>query len=396
MFNEAPVNEVRRKILENYLSAKYDVPLYAAQTPQVVGTSYINASQSDYFGNDVAGIGIGPSVTGTDIHLDSQGPSVLRIKGPQTKAANGFMMWGNNGVGLDQTWPYSGSNLPNSIVERSGRVWRIFKSGGNINNVDVYIRYNALNNYAQFTNSDLWLLVQHNSDPQNFSNATVVPAAQIMSGYVAHFTNVTLNNGDYFTLGNSNSAVPLPIELMYFNATLRTGEKKVDLNWATATEINNEYFSIERAGKDLNFKEIAYVPGADISSLTHYYHQLDENPLPGINYYRLKQVDYDGTATISDVKSVIVPYDGLSEDVYVYPNPANRGDLLDVKVPAAFSDGSCKIALYSQDGKEVWHTTQDMSGSIIQVPLSKSLTPGIYILSVEKADIKAVQKVVVN
>ena len=319
LFNEAPINDVRRTILENYLSAKYNIPLDTTDTPQIVPLVNIDASSTDYFGNFVAGIGIGGSVNGTDVHLDAQGPAVLRIKNPSVKATNSYLMWGNNGVGLSQTWPYSGSNIPNSIAERSGRVWKVFRHGNTLNGVEIYIRYNQLSNASILTSNDLKLLIQTNSDPQNFSNASVVPVTQIRSGYVAYFSNVNLPNGAYFALGNSNSSVPLPIELMYFNATLQSNAKKVDLNWATATEINNDYFSIERAGKDLNFKEIAYVPGAGISSLNHYYHQLDENPLPGINYYRLKQVDYDGNVTFSDVKSVIVPYSGFSDDIMCIP-----------------------------------------------------------------------------
>ena len=81
------------------------------------------------------------------------------------------------------------------------------------------------------------------------------------------------------------------------------------LSWATATETNNDHFEVERSSDAINFKTIKEIPGAMNSLETKKYVYVDSNPEPGINYYRLKQVDLDGTykyAPIVDVDNSCV------------------------------------------------------------------------------------------
>ncbi|MFN3556064.1 MAG: hypothetical protein ACK4VN_08900 [Bacteroidales bacterium] len=85
---------------------------------------------------------------------------------------------------------------------------------------------------------------------------------------------------------------PLPIDLLYFNA--RAERSQVALEWATATEINNDFFTIERSSDGHNWQIIGYETGAGNSSQTLRYAYTDSNPLEGIVYYRLKQTDFDG------------------------------------------------------------------------------------------------------
>ncbi len=85
---------------------------------------------------------------------------------------------------------------------------------------------------------------------------------------------------------------PLPIELIYFKAN--TENKNILLEWATAAEINNDFFTIERSIDGRNWDIIDYVQGAGNSNITIYYEYKDKNPVEGISYYRLKQTDYDG------------------------------------------------------------------------------------------------------
>ena len=85
---------------------------------------------------------------------------------------------------------------------------------------------------------------------------------------------------------------PLPIELLHFNAKPESAD--VFIEWATAAEINNDYFSIERSIDGKNWDVIGYVDGAGNSNHTRYYEYKDANPIEGVSYYRLKQTDYDG------------------------------------------------------------------------------------------------------
>lgn len=109
----------------------------------------------------------------------------------------------------------------------------------------------------------------------------------------------------------------LPVELISFN-TKRINPDEVKLDWATTTEVNNRGFYIERM-LDIEgvFETIGFVESHN------YYNTIDENSYTGISYYRLKQVDYDGSFNYSDVKVVegiqiqSVPNIGAT----VFPNP---------------------------------------------------------------------------
>jgi hypothetical protein len=120
----------------------------------------------------------------------------------------------------------------------------------------------------------------------------------------------------------------LPIELTSFTATEQN--RTVQLAWSTATEQNNAYFDIERAGGDYTFKSIGNVPGAGNSTQTRQYAYTDKTPLTGLNYYRLKQVDTDGAYTYSPVVPVRV---GASGKLQLHPVPAS--DRLNVTLAEA-------------------------------------------------------------
>lgn len=101
----------------------------------------------------------------------------------------------------------------------------------------------------------------------------------------------------------ASDASPLPVELLFFTAQLQDG--KVVLNWTTASETNNGYFTVERSSDAKSMIPIATINGAGNSNAMLQYQNIDEQPLTGISYYRLRQTDYDGTATFSKWAKVI-------------------------------------------------------------------------------------------
>ncbi len=125
-----------------------------------------------------------------------------------------------------------------------------------------------------------------------------------------------------FDLTGGTCLTLLPIELLNFTATLN--KKSVDLNWATASEINNNYFTIERSADGINFESLMMKKGAGNSLRVINYLSNDENPLSGISYYRLKQTDFDGNFTYSKIESVLFNKENKIE---VYPNPIENGVL---------------------------------------------------------------------
>lgn len=110
----------------------------------------------------------------------------------------------------------------------------------------------------------------------------------------------------------------LPVELIRFNA--RPVNSDVLLAWQTAAEVNNSHFDLEHATDGRNFTKIGEVAAVAQPADVNNYDFLHKNPVEGSNYYRLRQVDTDGTHTYSDVRTVLFERDFT---VAVYPNPTD-------------------------------------------------------------------------
>jgi hypothetical protein len=121
------------------------------------------------------------------------------------------------------------------------------------------------------------------------------------AGVIASATAIT--SFSPFTLASIVAGVnPLPVTLTHFSAETRN--KQVQLRWNTATEKNNDHFSIERSADAQTFFSIAEVAGQGTTSSPTEYEYTDKEPLPGYSYYRLKQQDYDGAFEYSTIRSV--------------------------------------------------------------------------------------------
>lgn len=107
-----------------------------------------------------------------------------------------------------------------------------------------------------------------------------------------------------WTLASTNGQNPLPITLIGFTA--KPEGPNVRLDWSTASERNNDFFTVERSADGVLFDPILTVPGAGYSDLPLSYTDLDRAPLMGVSYYRLRQTDYDGTSTLSPIVSVVM------------------------------------------------------------------------------------------
>lgn len=142
----------------------------------------------------------------------------------------------------------------------------------------------------------------------------------------------------------------LPIVLAYFN--LKNQNQSVKIDWATESEINNEYFSVERSKNGKDFETIIRISGAGNSSTLKKYSLVDYYPLSGISYYRLKQTDYNGAFSYSDVKAVSV--EGI-ETLRGYPNPVQNNFKVDFY---AKSKGLFSIRLYDAQGRIVESSEQ--------------------------------------
>lgn len=175
--------------------------------------------------------------------------------------------------------------------------------------------------------------------------------------------------------GKGFNAAGLPVELTSFQAALN--QKTVKLNWQTASELNNAKFIIETSDEGELFSGIGEVQGAGTTLEKQSYQFTHHTPSAGINYYRLKQVDFDGTFEYSKV--VAINAEG-NNDIVTYPNPVKDK----VYVQYDRSKGPGKIYLLDALGRRIGATINGNTG-FYEINLPNELPFGAYWLKIERS-----------
>lgn len=157
------------------------------------------------------------------------------------------------------------------------------------------------------------LLCSETSNPSSGSDAGRGITIDGTGVYIAGSQNISGVNNQWRIEKYDLCAPPLPIELLFFDAQLVQPGMYVRCDWSTASEINNDYFSVEKSNDGIFFNQIGTIKGAGTSATTQNYSFYDYEPFSPVSYYRLKQVDYDGQFTYSPVRAVDVSgQDGLN------------------------------------------------------------------------------------
>jgi len=177
-----------------------------------------------------------------------------------------------------------------------------------------------------------------------------------------------------FTLGSTSWGNPLPVELVNFDAVKNVSQ--VDLRWVTATELNNAYFVVERTVDGIGFEEVITVPGAGNSVSPITYTGVDAAPVQGISYYRLRQVDLDGSSTNSDLVAVDFT-GGTSRAMVLYPNPTIGGPVWLMTSDHRMA-GPGTLAVVDATGRVLAERTVTFSDGRIDVLNDLNPTPGMY------------------
>jgi len=262
------------------------------------------------------------------------------------------------GVNSDGAPSFNGTSFgtPTSLILNGGEI-KSYKNGGS----DVF-------------GGSIFYRVYKQTDPAPVFIEVVLPFDSDLGGgdqkWAATAANIdvlalaTAGNGDYFlevywklnssdgehfdSNGASNYKASfnlniLPVELSSFSAI--SDKNQVTLHWQTAQEINNDYFQIERkTTQSQTWAPIGKILGEGNSETTIRYSFTDTKPVNGLNYYRLKQIDYDGQFEYSEMVSVEIK-NTISIDVFPNPTAAE----LTIVAPADFTKG--EIRLYNTSGK---------------------------------------------
>ncbi|GAB2854946.1 LamG-like jellyroll fold domain-containing protein [Hymenobacter ruber] len=176
-----------------------------------------------------------------------------------------------------------------------------------------------------------------------------------------------------FTAGGDFNVNPLPVELTAFTATAQG--PAVALSWRTATEKNSRAFEVERSLSGSSFERIGTVTAAGTSTAPHTYELLDTNPPThqATIYYRLKQVDLDGTFSYSPIRTVALAQP-LSHSITLFPNPAHGG----AATLAGAAPGTA-VTVLDALGRTVTTTSADATGTAV-LTLPAGLPAGVYLV----------------
>ena len=197
--------------------------------------------------------------------------------------------------------------------------------------------------------------------------------------------------------GGSNSNLEIipfgtqPVVLIYCNVKNQAQVNAIE--WATAIELNNDYFTIERSEDGINFNKIAQIEGKGTHSGTSNYSFSDLRPLNGTSYYRLTQTDFDGTSkTFEAVRSVREEVTQTS--VSILQNPSSRNRIL----YSIDSDrnNEYSVNLIDTNGQVLAATSVKIEKGNTYSIEGLSLTKGIYLLSVNNNQEKITKKILVN
>ncbi|RMG70634.1 MAG: PKD domain-containing protein [Bacteroidetes bacterium] len=245
----------------------------------------------------------------------------------------------------------------------------------------------TLSHWVRIVRSGNMITGYHSTDGQNWfqTDTDFIPMENdvyIGLAVTSHNDPVsTTAEFDNVAIG-SNGFTSFPVEFSAFRAEAQPDRSRVKLDWATASELNNHRFVIERSVDGLLFEPIGEVLSQGNSTQTQAYTAYDDAPLVGKSYYRLKQVDLDGTFTFSD--QVNVTFDpSASGSLQAYPVPIHAHGQLNVEFSLPEST-TAHIQLVSMDGRVLWQEASldvNATGTILSFNIG-ALSPGMYMLYV--------------
>jgi hypothetical protein len=194
-----------------------------------------------------------------------------------------------------------------------------------------------------------------------------------------------INFGIWTLTGNG---LTLPIELVSFKAT--ANPDNILISWITESEINNDYFTVERSGDGEHFATLANVKGSGTKNTSTQYYNTDNSPLTGKSYYRIMQTDFSGHSTISG--TIAVEFEGMPEpQVYPIPLKGKKGFL---SLPDSWGESS--ITMVDMNGRTVFQNDIDPTGQTFDLDLDPGLPAGMYILFIENSKTRKVIKLIVD
>lgn len=267
--------------------------------------------------------------------------------------------------------PYSDLTMDATLANVSQiEYWTLDRTGStDAVNVTLYFENATRSGITDFTSTDLVVAKYNGADWTDNGQSAI-------SGTNPGWVRSTLvSSFSPFSFGSKGGINPLPVEILSFDAK-RNGNV-VDITWTTASEQNSDYFVVQRSKDGNEFEDVQRVDAAGNSTTIRSYLATDYEPYKEISYYRLKQVDNDGTYKFSAM--IAVKFD-VDFSMSVYPNP---------------SSGKFNVAIQAKEGEEALVVLRDLLGKecyskvivlsndteVVAVDKEGKLPAGIYIVT---------------
>jgi endonuclease/exonuclease/phosphatase family metal-dependent hydrolase len=243
---------------------------------------------------------------------------------------------------------------------------------------------NGCNTDANFTDA-----IDHITVSNELATSYIAGSVASVRPAVVNYALTTSDHYPTFARFNLlNADGPLPVRLASFEAK-PLGER-IAVSWTTANETNSAYFNVERSVDAREFGSIGRVAAAGEAKETKAYGLVDEHPLSGTNYYRLKQVDLDGRATYSKIISVVM--DNLTPGLEILGNPTDN----QVIRVAVRNLPNATYHLTTVSGRELAVQGQPQADGSMVFTTAQALSPGVYLLQANAGATRIVRKVVIR
>ncbi|MCC6372295.1 MAG: T9SS type A sorting domain-containing protein [Bacteroidia bacterium] len=381
--------------VNSYLAIKYGITLNQTSPTNYVasnGTTKVwNATTNSGYNNNIIGLAQDArtalfqkqarSAAGNDVLSMFLGSTKYSANAANTSTFSGgissyFMAGTDAQAVLNTVYPH-----PDVPVGTNSRLKRVWKSQiTNFTNTNLSFEFD-LTGYATgpMYASDLRLLVDGDgvfATGATMYGATTSPSVSVtLVGQVVTISGIDaawFASNPYFTLGSILGSTQLPVELTDFEATCNEVKQRIDLRWKTASELNNDYFTVEQSKDVIDWTEVGSLKGAGVSNSQHSYELSDYINETGVFYYRLRQTDYNGIEKyFHEIKSIEKCY---TNSFITYPNPANTFINLE-------GEGIAKIEVLNNVGVVVARENVGTKAVNHAVNLS-TLVSGIYYLKV--------------
>ncbi len=371
------LNDTNRQKVESYLALKYGLTLdntdtnagiiegdYVLSDGSIVWEGALSGANAG-FHHDVAGV-VRDDISGL-LQVKSKSENsdaVITIESRQSMSDRQAFVWGNNDG--DLTSP-NDTDIVFPVEVRLSRAWKVSEPS---DVGAITISFDLTKIPGDKLNGNLRLLVD--SDGTFSSGASMYAGTITDDVFSADLTGSEIADGDFFTLASINEGnTPLPVTLTHFEGKMMEGQ--VALTWTTASEQQNESFTLEKSYDAVQWKAFKTLDGAGNSHQIIHYRAYDTQPYRPFTYYRLRQKDVDGSLNYSPIIRVDVQ---SPERSVIYPNPAN--ETLTIAIPQGLHE--VKVSLRDVSGDELFCDTFTASGGEVRFN-SSAWKAGIYVMT---------------